>query len=205
MSDPRIDPSYLWHPTPNTSGRRLEQPTVIVLHYTADESFNGAVTWLCDPQAKASAHFVVGRTGEVAQLASVESVTWHAGKSSWNGRRGVNSYSIGIELVNLGPLLEKTTRIPSFVSVAGGKPVPASDVYCGKHLTAASCPYEHWQQYTAEQIEKTRQLIAQVRAEYPSITEVIAHSDVAHKIDVGPALVGYGLLTHEPRPADLVA
>ena len=53
--------------TPNKGGSVT--PEVIVLHDTAGRLDHvSSVRWLCDPAAKASAHFVVGRAGEVVQL-----------------------------------------------------------------------------------------------------------------------------------------
>lgn len=47
-----------------------------------------------------SAHYVIGREGEIYRLVDEKNVAYHAGKSSLpDGRTGVNSCSIGIELV----------------------------------------------------------------------------------------------------------
>jgi len=47
-----------------------------------------------------SAHYVIGRQGEVYRLVNEKNVAYHAGKSSLpDGRTGVNSCSIGIEMV----------------------------------------------------------------------------------------------------------
>lgn len=47
-----------------------------------------------------SAHYLVGREGEIYRLVDEKNVAYHAGKSSLpDGRTGVNSCSIGIELV----------------------------------------------------------------------------------------------------------
>lgn len=68
----------------------------IVLHSTGG-GFAGAVSWLLNKVSRASAHFVVSRTGEVRQLVSLSKVAWHAGKSNWRGKGGANRYTIGIE------------------------------------------------------------------------------------------------------------
>ncbi len=47
-----------------------------------------------------SAHYVIGRNGEVYQLVDEKNVAYHAGKSSLpDGRIGLNSCSLGIEMV----------------------------------------------------------------------------------------------------------
>lgn len=45
-----------------------------------------------------SAHFLVGRSGELEQFVAVGKRAWHAGASRCLGRERVNDFSIGIEL-----------------------------------------------------------------------------------------------------------
>ena len=59
--------------------------------------------WSLDAR-KSSTHFCVTRAGRVLQLASIEDRTWHAGESEWDGREGVNGFSVGIDLLNVGKL-----------------------------------------------------------------------------------------------------
>ena len=47
---------------------------------------------------KVSSHYVIGRDGEIWQLAGEKHRAWHAGKSFWRGKDDINSHSIGIEL-----------------------------------------------------------------------------------------------------------
>ena len=76
--------------SPNKS-TRTGTISKILLHNTAG-SFDGSVSWLCNPNARASAHLVISRTGKTAQLVKFGETAWHAG----NGR--VNHTSIGIEI-----------------------------------------------------------------------------------------------------------
>lgn len=76
------------------------KPCVIVLHSTCC-SLSVARNWLCSPQSKVSAHFLVGRSGRVEQLVPLGRTAWHAGVSSWRGRAHVNRFSIGIEMEHL--------------------------------------------------------------------------------------------------------
>lgn len=77
---------------------------MIVLHYTAGTSAESSALFLTRPEVSASAHVVIGREGEVFQLVPFNIEAWHAGKSWYAGRGGLNRYSIGIELDNLGEL-----------------------------------------------------------------------------------------------------
>jgi N-acetyl-anhydromuramoyl-L-alanine amidase len=45
-----------------------------------------------------SSHFSVRRDGSVVQFVPVHRRAWHAGESSWRGRRRCNDFSVGIEL-----------------------------------------------------------------------------------------------------------
>src|SRR5262249_12539738 len=47
---------------------------------------------------RGSAHFVVRRGGELVQFVPVAKRAWHAGVSSWRGRRACNDFSVGVEL-----------------------------------------------------------------------------------------------------------
>ncbi|MBF0124711.1 MAG: 1,6-anhydro-N-acetylmuramyl-L-alanine amidase AmpD [Magnetococcales bacterium] len=47
---------------------------------------------------KVSAHFLIDRQGQVTQYVPVLKRAWHAGVSRWQGRRGCNDFSVGIEL-----------------------------------------------------------------------------------------------------------
>ncbi|MBF0295599.1 MAG: 1,6-anhydro-N-acetylmuramyl-L-alanine amidase AmpD [Magnetococcales bacterium] len=47
---------------------------------------------------RVSAHFLIGRGGEVTQYVPVLRRAWHAGQSVWEGRPACNDYSVGVEL-----------------------------------------------------------------------------------------------------------
>src|SRR3546814_13302547 len=55
-----------------------------------------------DPAARVSSHYVVEEDGTVYRLVPEDRRAWHAGVSYWQGRRGLNDVSIGIEIVNHG-------------------------------------------------------------------------------------------------------
>ena len=60
------------------------------------------------PKVSASAHFMIGREGEIVQLVPLDFQAWHAGKSKWKGRSNCNDFMIGIE--NIGLLNFKYTE-----------------------------------------------------------------------------------------------
>lgn len=90
-------------PSPNFDDRKLPVDMVI-LHYTEMEGAEAALERMCDPQAKVSAHYLIGEDGTVFRLVDEDKRAWHAGVSYWRGRRDINSCSIGIELDHPGHL-----------------------------------------------------------------------------------------------------
>ena len=166
--------------TPTRGGRLA--PQYLVYHYTAGSSAKSSADWLCNPAAKASAHLVLGREGEIIQLAPFNVVTWHAGISHWAGLTGMNNCSIGIEMDNAGALKNLGDKyISSF-----GKVFPRSEVVVAKHKhEAAERP---WHAYTEAQIGRAFELAELLFAHY-GLKEVLGHEDIARgrKSDPGPA------------------
>ncbi|MFA5936697.1 MAG: N-acetylmuramoyl-L-alanine amidase [Candidatus Paceibacterota bacterium] len=88
------------HISPNKQTMKSRPISVIVIHATATPSLASPLAWLCDPKSRVSAHYLIDVTGDIYQLVDDMDIAWHAGTSMWNGIHGVNSISIGIELVN---------------------------------------------------------------------------------------------------------
>src|SRR3990167_4747950 len=172
--------------SPN-SGGALVKPTLLVIHYTASGGATGKgdADFFLRPQAKASAHFVVGRSGDIAQVVECNRRAWHAGVSSWKGRGNCNDFSIGIEVDNWGWLSKKASG--TFTSYTGAV-IPADEVVESRHKNKG-CPYQYWEEYPYEQIQSVIALAKAILAAYPSITDIVGHEDIApgRKIDPGPA------------------
>ncbi|ABD54136.1 negative regulator of AmpC AmpD [Jannaschia sp. CCS1] len=89
--------------SPNFGPRRDGlKPELVVIHYTAMPNCASAAKVLCDPAREVSAHYLIGRDGDVLNLVPEDMRAWHAGKGEWRGAGDVNSRSIGIELDNDG-------------------------------------------------------------------------------------------------------
>ena len=169
--------------TPNISGPfAAGLPDTVVIHYTAGGSLNSSAKWLQNPKAKASAHLVVGKTGEVIQLAPFDIRTWHAGRSSWKGRSGLNQYSIGIEIDNAGPL----TRTPDGYNTHFGKRVDNQNVILATHKLDTT--ERGWEAYTSLQLQVVEEICWALKDAY-GIKEIVGHDDIApsRKRDPGPA------------------
>jgi len=172
--------------SPNHGGV-LKDPTVIVVHYTAGGSLDGATKWLCSKAAKASAHLIIDRDGKhINQLLPLDVVGWHAGNSTWRGRDGVNSFSIGIELVNYGPaVMGEDGR---FRSPTNGAVIGRGDLVEAHHKNGGA--WKTWQIYPATQLKALEGVCRDIVKIYPSITECVGHDDVSpgRKWDPGPAM-----------------
>lgn len=75
----------------------------IIVHDTETPGIRNAATivnWFRHPRSGVSAHYVIGKRGELVQCVPDERRAWHAGPSRLDGREKVNDFSIGIELVN---------------------------------------------------------------------------------------------------------
>jgi N-acetyl-anhydromuramyl-L-alanine amidase AmpD len=81
--------------SPNISTGRVIKPTHIILHHTSG-AYAGSVSWCSDPASKVSYHCIIARNGKRTVLALPTQRTWHAGVSSWQGRKDANSYSVGL-------------------------------------------------------------------------------------------------------------
>jgi len=82
-------------------GRKGRKIIAIVNHITAGQ-FPGCLSWMCNPQAQASAHYLITKQGAIYQLVQDQDTAWHAGavnKPNWSLYDGMNPnyYTLGIE------------------------------------------------------------------------------------------------------------
>jgi N-acetylmuramoyl-L-alanine amidase len=65
-------------------------------------STQAAISWLCNPKSKVSAHYLIDEAGQIIQMVEEKNRAWHAGVAYWAGEHDINSCSIGIEIANPG-------------------------------------------------------------------------------------------------------
>jgi N-acetylmuramoyl-L-alanine amidase len=126
---------FVERPSPNHDERGAPID-MLVLHYTGMKTAEEALTRLCDPEARVSAHYTIDEDGTVYAHVPEERRAWHAGVSYWAGERNVNARSIGVELVNPGhefgyvPFAE--AQIEALIDLSGDilkrHPIPAARV-----------------------------------------------------------------------------
>jgi N-acetylmuramoyl-L-alanine amidase len=128
-------------PSPNHDARAdvvagTPRIDMLVLHYTGMQSAAAALDRLCDPEARVSSHYVVEEDGTVWRLVPEERRAWHAGVSFWLGETGLNTASIGIEIVNPGhawgyrdfPVLQLAAVCDLSLAILARHPIPTRNV-----------------------------------------------------------------------------
>jgi N-acetylmuramoyl-L-alanine amidase len=171
---------YSFVESPNHGGKLTAE--FLVMHFTAASSAKSAINWLTNPTAQASAHLVIGRDGNITQLVPFDTVAWHAGKSFWDGRQGLNSFSLGIEIDNAGRLTRQGTKWVTWF----GQTIPDEEVIQATHKNETEPA--GWHCYTEAQIQAVLEVGLLLMREY-KLKEVVGHEDIApgRKNDPGPA------------------
>lgn len=177
---------HVFH-SPNNS--HFLEPVYAVIHYTAGGSLSSAANWFMCSDSQVSAHFIIDRNGDIAQCVALDKCAWHAGKSTWKELSNLNQFSIGIELVNWGPLQRnQDSGLFHPCAVSGCKKViPPQEVFdCS--LSEPENDLRYWQSYTAPQLFTLCSLLHALFQEY-HLEEILRHSDIApgRKLDPGPA------------------
>ena len=132
-----IGPKVKYLESPNHSGNFESPPQFIILHYTALTTVDEVVDIFTDVTKEVSAHFVVGRGGEILQFVPLNIIGWHAGVSHWREFKGLNYYSTGIEIDNAGKL---TKEGDTYYSWQGIK-IPEEEVF--RHIEGGEESFWH--------------------------------------------------------------
>ena len=185
----------------NSSGGEMTSPKYAVIHDTAGQLKKfSSVDWFASKQCTTSAHFVVERDGTITQMVPLNRKAFHAGASKWKGQSGLNSCSIGIEIVNPGKMDEN------------GK---AWFGPCCKpqEIEFKSTP-EHgngwWLPYTDAQVAAVKLLCTLIVEEYPDCNEILTHWQISpgRKIDTNPLFplreVRKAVLDPDPETAEKI-
>jgi N-acetylmuramoyl-L-alanine amidase len=179
------DKDLAFKQTPNV-GKNFPKglPDTIIIHFTGAPSANAAINWLTNKTAGASAHLVIAKDGKITQLADFNLITWHAGRSKWKDREGLNNYSIGIELDNCGILTKVNSNTYRFGEK--GPTFSKDEVILAKHKNGDKV--EAWQKDSELQLERTKEVCKLLIEEY-GIKLILGHDEIApgRKADPGPA------------------
>lgn len=177
-----------------------EEIDAIVLHYTAGGDYiKSSWEWFNDPAAQGSAHFIVGREGQIVQCVPITKKAWHAGRSHMMRNAelvaDVNKFSIGIEIANFGLLIkdgdefyvERGRRLKRYKREKYGEPIYGKLIFDdGKTVEG------YWEPYGDAQRKAVVKLCALLVKEFNIVPErIVGHEDIAmplgRKTDPGPA------------------
>lgn len=161
--------------------------TGTVTHFTASRSFEGTNKFLTEGDGNyVSAHFNIDRDGTIVQMVSLDDRAWHAGgrSSRFLGSGNVNGRTIGIELMNLGPLKMADKGLVD----AYDRPFKGAFAESFSHRN-----HVYWEAFSERQIESwvhVQRVLAEI---FPVLgaeptTRHVGHEavDPARKIDPGP-------------------
>jgi len=172
--------------TENQSGKLVgNKPRFVIIHYTANGSARGTVDYFTNPSNKVSAHLVVGHDGEVTQMVPFNERAWHAGRSSWMGRDGLNAYSVGVEIVNWGKLQGAAGRWKTWTGtpIADDRVIEAAHRHHPGHVTG-------WEVFDEAQVQTVAGIVRALGDTYGIAPDaVLGHDDISpqRKSDPGPA------------------
>ena len=89
------------YPTPTECSSGINSCEFIILHHTGTQE--GTIKWVLDWLYKradyASCHFVVDVNWDAYKIGNPTDILWHAGESTWNWKKDLNKYSMGIEII----------------------------------------------------------------------------------------------------------
>src|SRR5690606_37904293 len=112
---------------------------------------------------------VVERDGKVTQMVPLDRRAFHAGKSVYKGKKDVNYFSIGIEIVNPGCL---TSAGKAHFHKKKADYFPKDQIV--QRTTKAHGP-GYWLPYTTEQIDTVISMCRALVKAYPTITDITTH------------------------------
>ena len=186
----KLTPNNDWQqveffPTPNQGGEI--DPRFLVIHYTAGAADARATAqYFQKPEAKTSAHLNLDLDGSWTQCVEFNKKAWHAGKSQWAGFNNLNSHSIGIEVINPGPL---TMSANGGFQTWWGKTITDPNIITAPHQNDPNGPVYGWIPFTEAQVNALIE-VGQLLMQEFGLQECVGHDMISpgRKTDPGPCM-----------------
>ena len=150
----------------------------LVIHFTSEDFERSLAILTGETERRVSAHYLIPEPGDVTyshdnlrvyELVSTSNRAWHAGRSYWAGKTGLNDQSIGIEIVNQSGCKEDIATLGNSAEFA------------------TACAF---QPFGSEQIDLVVRLLKKTLEQHPDIRPetIVGHADIApsRKVDPGP-------------------
>ncbi len=178
-------------------------PEAIVLHYTGSlANHEGSLSHFREPNSGTSAHYFIERDGTIIQLLPESYVANHV---SCYGNPAVNclpeaplvydengnytrpaTRSIGIEIVNAGPLVFRDKN-PDVLSDKFGIEFEGTPFVFDDFDPIGRYRYEFWEPFSEAQLDALAILIDDIQTRW-GFSLVVGHNELQTNIDPGPAL-----------------
>ncbi|MBV6442740.1 MAG: hypothetical protein EPGJADBJ_04464 [Saprospiraceae bacterium] len=171
----------------------------IVLHHTVSSTAQSAIQWWKATPERIGTSYIIDKNGVIHCLFHPKFWAHHLGLK--DGRNiELNRRSIGIELVNEGPLMRNEKGVFWWNLGIGSRPAR----FEGEHVARSWRGYEFWAAYTPQQYEALNELLITLidlfalkpslfysydfRPEAPDMATIYSHCNVRKdKTDISPA------------------
>ena len=150
----------------------------LVIHFTSEDFERSLAILTGETERRVSAHYLIPELDDetysddelrIYSLVSTSDRAWHAGRSYWAGKTGLNDQSVGIEIVNQSGCTQDIATLGNSAEFA------------------AACVF---QPFGSEQIDLLVRLLKQTLEQHPDIRPeaIVGHADIApsRKVDPGP-------------------
>ncbi len=75
---------------------------LVIIGDSNSSSLEDTAHFLRSPEFQVSSHYLIGTNGKIVSIVPEEHIAWHIGANSqWKNMKGLNQYSIGIELIHI--------------------------------------------------------------------------------------------------------
>jgi N-acetylmuramoyl-L-alanine amidase len=176
-------------------------PEIVILHDTAGRLDKGnSATYLSQKNvAKASVHFVIEIDGTITQSVPTNRKANHAGRSSFQGKKWCNGFSIGIELVNPG----RMTKAGRFGVTWFGVKYDASLLNLVE-MTTDTHGAGVWMPYAEAQMDALISLLEALFRDVKTLKDITTHWYVSpgRKVDTNPLFPLEDIRAHVLGPLD---
>ncbi len=185
--------------TPPVDPLKAAQYTLkyIIMHFTTGTRMESSINHFKDPSSLVCTHLLIGRDGRVVQFLPFNKVAHHSGFSWWEGKRNLNTMSIGIEMDNAGILIKKKVGNEEGWyrrNIKFDKSQITRDVHMKQYIPLQpngkpdKNRFPAWERFTDVQLEVAFKIVAALVKKY-KIEEILGHDDVnlRNRYDPGPA------------------
>lgn len=151
-------------------------PKLIVVHFTCSYNLPDTVNYFKNDVT--DIHLLIDKDGTKVQMVPFNRTADHAGKSQWDGYISLNKYAIGIEMINIGPLIKQGDNYIDCYK----------RVHKGAVVKYPMLGYEYWEPFTEAQMSELITTTAKLCKHYAIPTKYVrAHHEVSpgRKVDVG--------------------